>query len=104
MRLGLVGALCAISAAIGAAIDHYWDDLRLLLQPKPSETVQTTTPPSQEKKVEVLPDRVRGDVRFTELSLPVSEYRSFFDGCMGSAALATEWLNVEGNTNEDCGG
>jgi hypothetical protein len=87
MRLGLVVALCAISAAIGAGIDHYWDDAVLLIRPKPSETVETTKPPpSQEKKVEVLGDRVRCDVRFTELGLPVSEYRSFFDKCMGSAA------------------
>ena len=87
MRLGLVVALCVISAAIGAGIDHYWDDAILLLQPKQPETAQTTKPsPSQEKKVEVLGDRVRCDVRFTELGLPVSEYRSFFDKCMGSAA------------------
>jgi hypothetical protein len=87
MRLGLVVALCVISTAIGAGIDHYWDDAVLLLGPKQSESVQTTNPaPSQEKKVEVLGDRVRCDVRFTELGLPVSEYRSFFDKCVGSAA------------------
>jgi hypothetical protein len=85
MRLGSVFALCAISATIGAGIDHYWDDAVLLLQPK-QPAVQTTTPPSQEKKVEVLGDRVRCDVRFTELGLPVSEYRSFFDKCLGVAA------------------
>ena len=52
-----------------------------------SETVQTIKPSaSEKKKVEVLGDRVRCDVRFTELGLPVSEYRSFFDQCMGSAA------------------
>jgi hypothetical protein len=87
MRLGLVVALCAISATIGAGIDHYWDDAVLLIRPKPSEAVKATKlPPSQEKKVEVLGDRVRCDVRFTELGLPVSEYRSFFDKCVGSAA------------------
>jgi hypothetical protein len=32
MRLGLVVALCAISAAIGAGIDHYWDDAVLYFQ------------------------------------------------------------------------
>jgi hypothetical protein len=54
MRLGLVVALCVISAVIGAGIDHYWDDAVLLLGPKQSESVQTTNPaPSQEKKVEV---------------------------------------------------
>jgi hypothetical protein len=86
MRLGLVAALCVISAVIGAVIDHYWDGAVLLLQPKRPETTQTTAPHSQEKKVEVLGDRVRCDVRFTELGLPVSEYRSFFDKCVGSAA------------------
>ena len=86
MRASLVLALCVISAAIGAAIDHYWDDALDVLRPKQPENVQTTTPPSQEKKVEVLGDRVRCDVRFTELGLPVSEYRSFFDKCVGSAA------------------
>jgi hypothetical protein len=86
MRPSLVLALCVISVGIGAAIDHYWDDLFLLLQAKQPENVQTTTPPSQEKKVEVLGDRVRCDVRFTELGLPVSEYRSFFDKCLGVAA------------------
>ena len=74
MRLSLVVALCVISAAIGAGIDHYWDDAVLLLRPKPSETVEATKPSaSEDKKVEVLGDRVRCDVRFTELGLPVSE-------------------------------
>jgi hypothetical protein len=87
MRLSLVLVLCVISAAIGAGIDHYWDDAVLLLRPKPSETVEATNPPlSQEKNVEVLGDRVRCDVRFTELGLTDSEYRSFFDKCVGSAA------------------
>jgi hypothetical protein len=87
MRLSLVLVLCVISAAIGAGIDHYWDDAVLLLRPKPSETVAATKPSAlEEKNVEVLGDRVRCDVRFTELGLPVSEYRSFFDKCVGSAA------------------
>ena len=87
MRLGSVFALCVISAVIGAGIDHYWDDAVLLLQPKWPETTQMIKPSaSEEKKVEVLGDRVRCDVRFTKLGLPVSEYRSFFDKCVGSAA------------------
>jgi hypothetical protein len=78
MRLGLVVALCAISAAIGAGIDHYWEDAVLLLRFKPSETVQTIKPSaSEKKKVEVLGDRVRCDVRFTELGLPVSDTGRF---------------------------
>jgi hypothetical protein len=87
MRLSFVLALCVISAAIGAGIDHYWEDAVLLLRSKPSETAQTTKPSaSEDKKVEVLGDGVRCDVRFTELGLPDSEYRSFFDRCVGSAA------------------
>jgi hypothetical protein len=86
MRFISVLALCVISAGIGAAIDHYWDDAVLLLRPESSEAVETTKPSaSEDKKVEVLGDRVRCDVRFTELGLPVSEYRSFFDKCVGSA-------------------
>jgi len=34
-------------------------------------------------KIEVLGDRVRCDVRYTELKIPESEYREFFDQCMG---------------------
>jgi hypothetical protein len=87
MRLGSVFALCVISFVIGAGIDHYWDDAVLLLKPKRPETTQMIKPSaSEEKKVEVLGDRVRCDVRFTELGLPVSEYRSFFDKCVGGAA------------------
>ena len=85
MRFSLVFALCVISAAIGAGIDHYWDDLVLLLRRKP-ENVQTMPTTLEKKDVEVLGDRVRCDVRFGELHLPDSEYRSFFDRCMGSTA------------------
>jgi hypothetical protein len=69
--------LCVISAAIGAGIDHYWEDAVLLLRPKRSETVEMTKPSaSEEKKVEVLGDRVRCDVSvyrtgFTRLRIQV---------------------------------
>jgi hypothetical protein len=87
VRFSLVFVLCVIFAAIGAGIDHYWEDAVFLLLPKHPETVEATKPSaSEDKKVEVLGDRVRCDVRFTELGLPVSEYRSFFDKCVGSAA------------------
>jgi hypothetical protein len=87
MRLSLVLALCIISAAIGAGVDHYWTDAVLLLQPKQAKSAEpTTSAHPQEKKVEVLGDRVRCDVRFTDLGLPVEEYRSFFDRCVGKAA------------------
>jgi hypothetical protein len=78
-----------VSAAIGAAIDHYWTDAVLLLRSKQAQSAEpTTSPRSQENNVEVLGDRVKCDVRFTELHLADSEYRSFFDKCMGNAADA----------------
>jgi hypothetical protein len=87
MRLILVLPLCLISAATGAGINHYWTDAVLLLQPKQAQSAEPTrSAQPQEKKVEVLGDRVRCDVRFTELGLPVEEYRSFFDRCVGKAA------------------
>ena len=91
-RVSAVFALCIICAAIGAGIDHYWPDLVTLVRsqlegadtPSPA-TVEPASPILPEKEVEVLGDRVRCDVRFTELGLPVSEYRSFFDKCVESA-------------------
>jgi hypothetical protein len=41
MRPSLVLALCVISAAIGAAIDHYWDEAFDMLRPKQTENVDT---------------------------------------------------------------
>jgi hypothetical protein len=94
MRLIFVMILCIISAAIGAGIDHYWAKL-----PSGTEAywtkirslagvnapqIEHTTSPSGLGKVEVLGDRVRCDVRYTELKIPESEYRAFFDQCMGN--------------------
>ena len=45
---------------------------------------QTSTPNPSIGKYEVLGDRVRCDVRYQELKLPESEYRAFFDRCMGN--------------------
>ena len=90
MRLGLVLALCLVSAAIGAGIDHYWTSLGNLLPTKQSEAVQTTPLPSEQNNAEVLGDRVRCDVRFGELHLPDSAYRSFFDRCMGTPPTAEQ--------------
>ena len=91
MRVGLVLASCVISGALGAGIDHYWDDLVLLARSK-MQTTQTASSPAaeeQNKPAEVLGDRVKCDVRFGELHLPDEEYRSFFDHCMGHARSAT---------------
>jgi hypothetical protein len=82
MRLSLVFVFCIISAALGAGIDHYSGDLASLLRSKP-EAAQPRPASSSTSAVEVLGDRVRCDVRFGELHLPDSEYRSFFDHCMG---------------------
>jgi hypothetical protein len=90
MRLGLVLALCLVSAALGAGIDHYWANLGSLLSTKESAAVQTPPPPSEQNKAEVLGDRVRCDVRFGELHLPDTEYRSFFDRCMGTPPRAEQ--------------
>ena len=95
MRAISVVALCIVSAAVGAGIDHYWNQLSSLggldwgkpissLRPKTSEAKPTTAAPSAAGQDEVLGDRVRCDVRYQELKLPESEYRAFFDRCMGN--------------------
>ena len=89
--------LCGVSAAVGAGIDRYWDNLPWFAGTDrdglPSftgtnapEAKPTTANPSGGGSVEVLGDRVRCDVRYQELKLPESEYRAFFDKCMGNTA------------------
>jgi hypothetical protein len=101
MRAVSVVVLCIVSAAVGAGIDHYWNDLSSLAgldwgkpaslpRPDGSEAKTSTPKPSRAGKDEVLGDRVRCDVRYQELKLPESEYRAFFDRCMG----------VTGSTNK----
>jgi hypothetical protein len=96
MRPISVIVLCGISVAVGAGIDHYWEQLSPLAGPYWSkmrslagsnapQTDPTTASPSGAGKVEVLGDRVRCDVRYTELKIPESEYRTFLDKCMGNA-------------------
>jgi hypothetical protein len=95
MRARSVVVLCLISAAVGAAADHYWGQLSPLAhaywnkiqsftQSGVLKTEQKTTRPSGVGKVEVLGDRVRCDNRYQELKIPESEYRAFFDQCMGN--------------------
>jgi hypothetical protein len=88
VRPVLVIVLCIVSAALGAGIDHYWNDLTSLAagdggKPRPvaPESRSTAAIPGRD---EVLGDRVRCDVRYQELKLQPSEYRAFFDHCMGS--------------------
>ena len=94
MRAISVLSLCIVSAAVGAGIDHYWNDLSSLAgldwgkptsspRPKASEAKTSTPNPSITGKYEVFGDRVRCDVRYQELKLPESEYRAFFDHCLG---------------------
>jgi len=87
MRIGLVSVLCVISAAVGAGLDRYITEVASSPQAQSPETVQTTAsaPSERSKEAEVLGDRVRCDVRFGELRLPDSAYRSFFDHCMGNS-------------------
>jgi hypothetical protein len=56
----------------------------------PAPTDQKPITPSGLGKVEVLGNRVRCDNRYTELKIPESEYREFFDKCMGSAKKKEE--------------
>ena len=94
MRSLSVMVLCIISAAVGAGINHYWDQLSPLVEPywtkiqsftqsNAPQTEQQTTSPSDLGKVEVLGNRVRCDNRYQELKIPENEYRAFFDQCMG---------------------
>jgi len=96
MRPVFVAVLCVISAAIGAGINHYWDNLHWFAGTdggnlpsftgtNPPEAKPTTANPSGGGRDEILGDRVRCDVRYQELKLPASEYRAFFDHCMGNA-------------------
>ena len=80
-----VCALCVISAALGAAIDHYLSGaieqngphLELAVSPKAAIAAHA------EMNVEVLGDRVRCDIRYQELKIPATEYQLFKRKCMG---------------------
>jgi hypothetical protein len=80
-----VCALCVISAAFGAAIDHYLagaieqggPHLERAMSPKAAVAAPA------EMNVEVLADRVRCDVQYQELKIPATEYQSFKRKCMG---------------------
>jgi len=86
-----VCALCIISAAVGAGIDHYFagaieqgltelvrsPHLQQAVSPKAAVAAPTAS------NVEVLGDRVKCDVRYQELKIPPDEYQSFKRKCMG---------------------
>ena len=80
-----VCALCIISAAVGAAVDHY---LAGAIGQGGSHleravTLKAAVAAPAEMNVEVLGDRVRCDVRYQELKIPATEYQSFKRKCMG---------------------
>jgi hypothetical protein len=80
-----VYAVCVISAALGAAIDHYLvgaieqsgPHLERAVSPKAAVAAPA------ELNVEVLGDRVRGDFRYQELKISATEYQLFKRKCMG---------------------
>jgi hypothetical protein len=105
MRSTIVIILCVLSATIGAAVDHYWETLPsfgALWESAPSLARSDAPQPEQKAEkhpevvssdaavVEVLGDRVRCDVRYQELKIPESEYKSFFDKCMGGTGTAEQ--------------
>jgi hypothetical protein len=87
----VVGVFCIISAALGAAvgnylaggIEHGGSHLGQAVAPKPANAAPGDTNVDMLGDVEVLGDRVRCDVRYTELKIPPEAYQSFKRKCMG---------------------
>ena len=80
-----VCALCIISAAVGAGIDHYF---AVAIEQGGPHLARAVTPKAAvaapaEMDVEVLGDRVKCDFRYQELKIPPDEYQSFKRKCMG---------------------
>jgi hypothetical protein len=80
-----VCAACVISAALGAAIDHYLAGAIEQSGPHLERAVgpKAAVAAPAEMNVEVLGDRVRCDIRYQELKIPATEYQSFERKCMG---------------------
>ncbi len=70
---------------MGAAVDHYLASAIEHGGPHLEQAVslKAAVAAPAEVNVEVLGDRVRCDVRYQELKIPVSEYHSFKRKCMG---------------------
>jgi hypothetical protein len=81
-----VCALCIVSAALGAGIDHYFAGAIEQGGPHFKEAVSPKAAIAAPADVnpDVLGDRVRCDVRYQELKIPASEYQSFKRKCMGA--------------------
>jgi len=80
-----VCALCIVSVAIGAGIDHYFAGVIGQAAPHLQQAVTTKAAVAApvEMNVEVLGDRVKCDVRYQELKIPPDEYQAFKRKCMG---------------------
>jgi hypothetical protein len=81
-----VWALCIVSAAVGAGIDHYF---AVAIEQGAPHLQQAVAPKAAvaapaEINVEVLGDRVRCDVRYQELKIATDEYQAFKRTCMGA--------------------
>jgi hypothetical protein len=85
MRPIAVVVLCIVSAAAGAAVDHYWNKIPAFGGSNAPANEPSKVNPPPGGAAEVLGDRTRCDVRYQDLKLPASEYRAFFDKCMGNA-------------------
>ena len=81
----VVCTLCIISAAVGAAVDHYLAGAveHSGRQLERAASLKAAVAAPAEMSVEVLGDKVKCDVRYEELKIPVTEYRSFKRKCMG---------------------
>ena len=80
-----VCALCIISAAVGAGIDHYF---AVAIEQGGPGLARVVTPKAAvagpaEINAEVLGDRVKCDIRYQELKIPPGEYQAFKRKCMG---------------------
>jgi hypothetical protein len=80
-----VCALCIISAAAGAGIDHYFG---ATIEQGAPHLQQAVTPKAAVaapagSNGDVLGDRVKCDIRYQELKVPPSEYQAFKRKCMG---------------------
>jgi hypothetical protein len=86
-----VGALCIISAVLGAGIEHYFGAAieqgvaELIPGPQWQQAVspKAAVAAPAGANADVLGDRVKCDVRYQELKIPADEYQSFKRKCMG---------------------
>jgi hypothetical protein len=69
-----------------SAAEPYWAKIRSFAGVNAPQVNQKPTTASGLGNVEVLGNRVRCDNRYQELKIPESEYREFFDKCMGYTA------------------